>query len=1190
MPTYTPIFGGSPLNPSQVSYIALTLTANTTLAWPLEGAPAATPLASTIDVTSTVSSYSLTLPDATGGGNGYGILINNLSGSTQGVPVKDNTGGLLLTVSVGEQWMLYLADNSTAAGVWRVFRFGASTATVNPSTLAGYGVVNTSGTLSQAHAVTSLSSSPYTVVAADRAGTLVWTGSGNATFNLTAAATLGNNFFFLLRNAGGGDVTLDPNASETIDGSATISLQPGESAILVTDGTKWFSVGLGRQAVFAFDFTSISLASAPATYTLSGAELNRVAYKFTGLLTNNVQVIVPATIQQYWVDNRTTGAFSVTVKTASGTGVVVNQNTRGIYYCDGTDVVNADTAATALPINPPDGGTGITSYTTGDMLYASSSSTMAKLAAVATGKALISAGVGVPPTWGLIDLGTMVTGGLPVANGGTGLSAALTTNALVKQGATTFTASIAFDDGSNFGIGTPTPSQKLDVTGSSSPYIRLNTSSGTNKRVGFQFSAGGTAQFEQGVDLNTANVRNWYLWDSVAAEARLAVDSSGLVGVGTSSPGAKLDVATASGNNIVVSRSSASGYAAFQRAAPTGQQCYDFYTVNGAEAARITADAANFLAFSIGSSASERARIGSSGVGIGTTSLDRSLSVYGTDCWIRTSNASRSWLLGPSNSTAFNIYDETAGVTRVAIDTVGKVSLFGAVDAGPSISTGNGISTGDVAIELGGLRTGSGNSYLDFHSTSGTDYEARAIRDSGANGGFSIINTGTGAMNVQQVGAADIVFNTNSTERTRIKSDGTLYQLGNLGVGVSSPSARLHVRQDQAGTTSALIHNRNVTGAVAALQFVTGAIDLSDNRYSMVSSEGSSQTYLAFHTSNGAAPTEKVRIDYAGKLGIGTTTPGSYLHVKSPDGYIRTETSSTTSKRAAIAFSQNGTQNWDVGVDLGGTNTNDFYLYDNLAGAARLTISAGGAIALRGQVYFDTAATQNIGADSTTMYLRATNFSFQNATATSTQMYLANDKLGIGTTGPSYRLDVVSGDTTSGYAARLRAPATGAGQVVLQFTDTGATVEWGHIRAGSGGLIISNATTFGIDIGGSSKLSLSSTGAVTSADVADAVGYKGLPQNSRTSSYTLALSDMGKHISITTGGIVIPANGSVAFPVGATVVIYNDSASTQTISITTDTLRQSGTTNTGSRTLAAYGLATLVKVASTTWVVSGSVT
>ena len=104
----------------------------------------------------------------------------------------------------------------------------------------------------------------------------------------------------------------------------------------------------------------------------------------------------------------------------------------------------------------------------------------------------------------------------------------------------------------------------------------------------------------------------------------------------------------------------------------------------------------------------------------------------------------------------------------------------------------------------------------------------------------------------------------------------------------------------------------------------------------------------------------------------------------------------------------------------------------------------------------------------------------------------------------------------------------------------------------------------------------------------DSIGYRGAPQNAQTAAYQLALADNGKHISITTGGITIPANSAAAFPIGATVVIFNNSGSSQSIAITTDTLRQAGTTNTGTRTLANYGLATCVKVAATTWVITGA--
>lgn len=74
-------------------------------------------------------------------------------------------------------------------------------------------------------------------------------------------------------------------------------------------------------------------------------------------------------------------------------------------------------------ITAPYGGTGLSSYTQGDLLYASSSSTLAALADVATGNALISGGVGADPAWGKIGLATHVSGTLPIANGGTNSTA-----------------------------------------------------------------------------------------------------------------------------------------------------------------------------------------------------------------------------------------------------------------------------------------------------------------------------------------------------------------------------------------------------------------------------------------------------------------------------------------------------------------------------------------------------------------------------------------------------------------------------------------------------------------------------------------------------------------------------------------------------------------------------------------------
>jgi hypothetical protein len=187
----------------------------------------------------------------------------------------------------------------------------------------------------------------------------LWTGTGSGTLTLPSAATVGNNWFMYLRNSGGGQVTLTPVGINTIDGLATKAYQPTESSVIISDGTDFYTLGFGQASVFVFDYTTIAIAGT-GTYTLTGSELNRIVYKFTGLLTGNRIVVVPATVQQYWIDNATTGAYTLTVKTSAGAGLAVGQGTRGIYYCDGSDVVDADTTTASYPITVAQGGTGAT--------------------------------------------------------------------------------------------------------------------------------------------------------------------------------------------------------------------------------------------------------------------------------------------------------------------------------------------------------------------------------------------------------------------------------------------------------------------------------------------------------------------------------------------------------------------------------------------------------------------------------------------------------------------------------------------------------------------------------------------------------------------------------------------------------------------------------------------------------------
>lgn len=353
MTTYTDVFGGANIYPSEVSWSRLDLTTNVTLSWPEETSVSTNLATRIIDVMVGIAGSNITLPEADKTSTGQTILFNNIGSET--FIVYDSAGVQVVSIASGELWQIYLVDNSTNAGVWRSLRYGASVSQANASALAGNGLVAISTLLAQSVPVTSFNSN-YSVGSPDRAKLLNWSGT-SGTLTLPNPISVGSNWFLYLRNSGTGSINVDPTGEVLIDGSATKSFQPAESAIIVSDGTNYYTIGYGKSAEFAFDYTVINVAGTGA-YALTGSELNRVAYRFTGLLTGNRDIVVPATVQQYWVDNQTTGAFTLTVKTLGNPGQVIAQGQRAIYYCNGVDVVDADTANVSLPLQISDGGTG----------------------------------------------------------------------------------------------------------------------------------------------------------------------------------------------------------------------------------------------------------------------------------------------------------------------------------------------------------------------------------------------------------------------------------------------------------------------------------------------------------------------------------------------------------------------------------------------------------------------------------------------------------------------------------------------------------------------------------------------------------------------------------------------------------------------------------------------------------------
>jgi predicted dinucleotide-utilizing enzyme len=145
------------------------------------------------------------------------------------------------------------------------------------------------------------------------------------------------------------------------------------------------------------------------------------------------------------------------------------------------------------------------------------------------------------------------------------------------------------------------------------------------------------------------------------------------------------------------------------------------------------------------------------------------------------------------------------------------------------------------------------------------------------------------------------------------------------------------------------------------------------------------------------------------------------------------------------------------------------------------------------------------------------------------------------------------------------------------------------IQLGNTVTTLNNMTLANVTI---SSGSIGANVANATADSTNVVGYMGIPQNIQNGNYNVVLADSGKHIYHPIGQAAatytFPANSNVAFTIGSAVTIVNGSVNNITISLTSDALYLSGNGATGSRTLTQFGVATAVKVTSTSWIISGT--
>ena len=360
--SYNSPFTGNVVQPTDVSYRRIILTSDLQLEWPINGTTTDDAAARVMEVSTTTTANELWMPPANQASVGQDALIRNV-GSVS-LTVKDFTGAnTIVTVAAGQAQYIYITTNATTAGTWGIIAFGIGSSGADAATLAGYGLLAIGQTLNQSQPVTTFASD-YTAVAADRSNTYVWTG-GAGTLTLTLASTLGDNWFMFLRNGGTGALTVTGTSGDTINGSSTVVFQPADSAIIVCSGSTFYTVGLGKST--QFNFTQLTKAVTSGTYTLTSTEASNVIQKYTGTLTGNVTIIVPQTVQVYYVQNATTaGGYTLTISTGVGgaSTAIIAANNQATLICDSQNLLNANTVlAGASTISLLDGSVGNPSLT-----------------------------------------------------------------------------------------------------------------------------------------------------------------------------------------------------------------------------------------------------------------------------------------------------------------------------------------------------------------------------------------------------------------------------------------------------------------------------------------------------------------------------------------------------------------------------------------------------------------------------------------------------------------------------------------------------------------------------------------------------------------------------------------------------------------------------------------------------------
>ena len=496
------------------------------------------------------------------------------------------------------------------------------------------------------------------------------------------------------------------------------------------------------------------------------------------------------------------------------------------------------------------------------------------------------------------------------------------------------TERMRIDGSGNVGIGKTSPSAFLDVeSASDQTVLRLRNNSGNNTRLLFANKSAGLGEiFYQG-DFR-------FVDDENSDTERLRIDSSGRVGIGTSSPSQLLDISS-SGNAVTRINSGSSN--------TTGV----ILSRGGTEVARVSSAATDTLTFSTGSSATTRLTINSSGnVGIGTTSPTELLHIRKDASAVvaikaqnnnsngimeyQAGNDADNWFFGIGSDDAFGISDVTGQAgRRLTITQTGNVGIgttspdeilhVANTGGGASIlietnasSGGNLLFGDDGSNTVGRVQYVHSDNSMRLH-TNGSE---RMRIDTAGNVGVNTsnpqaelhLNDATGLSRIRLSGGANLADNFELGQGTTSVTNGgfeirdvdesatrfVITSIGAVGIGVTSPAAG-------ASNTPALDVDGPILASrpLAAHQTGKGVLQRSGNVIALRAyGETAGTGQIAFNTGGGgdSSDTERMRIDTAGRLLVGVS---STVSVAGSSSFIQHHGNKTTSNLALVGYNNN---------------------------------------------------------------------------------------------------------------------------------------------------------------------------------------------------------------------------------------------------------------------------------------------